>query len=161
MIAAAVYERVPLLVEAVKRAKSGAATLADEQAIYAALLPVAARARADHGGACSIALVPRRAPGAHASLAAVGARLCSALGVRPVSLARVARPMGGVVRLGRCRFAAREHARTMACVRVRGPVLVLDDVATTGATMAGACAAVRAAGVLPIACALLLSGRHT
>lgn len=160
MIAAAVYERVPLLVEAVKRAKSGAATLADEQAIYAALLPVVARARADHG-VCSIALVPRRAPGAHASLAAVGAHLCSALGVRPVSLARVARPMGGVVRLGRCRFAAREHARTMACVRVRGPVLVLDDVATTGATMAGACAAVRAAGVLPIACALLLSGRHT
>jgi predicted amidophosphoribosyltransferase len=93
--------------------------------------------------------MPRRKPGVESDLAELAKLLAWHLGKTswPDYLVRTSEPMGGKVEKGRMRFPADEHARTLRVPRPLGPgrtVLLLDNVLTTGGTMAGAIRAVRA-----------------
>lgn len=90
--------------------------------------------------------MPRRTPNVESDLHPLAEALAQRLDANLLDrwLERIDEPVGGVVKAYRLRFPEEEHARTLRVTHpTDGRVLLLDNVLTTGGTMAGAIAAIR------------------
>ena len=118
---------------------------------------------AERYGVSVLVPVPRRTPGAENDLGPLARRVSVSgedIADGTDALVRVRPPRGGVVRMRRERFTPEEHARTMAYRgRPGAGVVLLDNVVTTGGSLAGAALAVRRGGGRVLgAVALLAAG---
>lgn len=149
--------------EVIRKMKLGTASRASMASLAADLVKVVEKDDILRSSQAIIAM-PRREPGVESDLQGLVALMAKALGMEHPKgwLVRARRldPAKGLFRQKRIRFLPEQHAASLA---VKGPpferVLLLDNVLTTGGTLAGAVRAIRRDCASEIACLCICYSR--